>query len=159
MSVNMKFEGGRDIEKALAELAAGTAKGVGRRALKKELQPVASLANALWPGSDDKVFRVTSRIAGGQRGDSHARRGRSVINMFVGAPGGANGTPEAHLIEFGTGPRYTKNGSFRGSVAPQPMLQPAWDAYKGQMLDGLGERLWDEIQKTQARAAKKAAKG
>lgn len=159
MSFDMKFEGGRDIEKALAQLAQGTAKGVSRRAMKKELKPVADLANAFWPGSSDNVFRITSRISGGQRGDSHARRGRSVINMFVGAPGGASGTPEAHLIEFGTGPRYTKNGAYRGSVAPQPMLQPAWDAYKGQMLEGLGKRLWDEIEKTQARLAKKAAKG
>lgn len=158
MSVNMKFSGGRSLEKALAQLAQGTAKGVARRAMRKELAPVASLANAFWPGSSDDVFRVTSRIARRQMGDSHMKRGRSIINLFVGAAGGAMGTPEAHLIEFGTGPRYTKNGAFRGSVSPTPMLQPAWDANKGQMLEGLGKRLWDEIEKTQARLAKKAAK-
>lgn len=159
MTVDMKFEGARDIEKALAQLAQGTSKGVARRGMKKELKPVAMMANALWPGSSDDVFRITSRIARGQMGDSHMQRGRSIINMFVGAPGGRNGTPEAHLIEFGTGPRYTENGAFRGSVAPQPMLQPSWDVQKSQMLEGLGETLWDEIRKTQARLAKKAAKG
>jgi len=82
-----------------------------------------------------------------------------VLDMFVGAPGGRKGTPHAHLIEFGTGPRYTSNGAFRGSVSPQPMLQPAWDANKGGMLKGLGETLWQEIEKTVARRAKRAAKG
>ena len=79
--------------------------------------------------------------------------------MFVGAPGGRGGTPEAHLIEFGTGPRAHKSGKYVGAVSPTPMLQPAWDARKGQMLESLGQRLWDEIEKTMARRAKKAAKG
>lgn len=158
MSISMKFDG-RELEKALAKLPQGTAKGVSRRAMKKELQPVASLANAFWPGADDNVFRITSRVARRQMADSHAKRGRTVLNMFVGAPGGATGTPEAHLIEFGTGPRYQKNGRFTGSVSPTPMLQPAWDANKNQILAGLGKRLFDEIEKTVARRAKKAAKG
>lgn len=153
MSVSMKVEGFREIEKALAALPQGTAKGVARRAMKKELEPVASMANAFWPGADDAVFRVTSRIARSQMGDSSMTRGKSVLNMFVGS----SNTPEAHLLEFGTGPRYQKNGRFTGSVAPQPMLQPAWDANKHKILEGLGKRLWDEITKTQARRAKKAA--
>lgn len=156
MSINMKMSGLRDIERALAQLPAGTAKGVARRAMKKELAPVAATANALWPGSRDDVFRITARVTAGQLGDSVAERGRSVTNLFVGAPGGAGGTPEAHLVEFGTGPRFQKNGRFTGSVAPQPMLQPAWDMHKRQMLDGLGRRLWDEIEKTMARRAKRA---
>ncbi|MBN8187606.1 hypothetical protein JF540_12985 [Salipiger thiooxidans] len=159
MSVTMKMTGFRDIEKALAQLPAGTAKGVARRAMKKELAPVAATANAFWPGSSDDVFQITSKIAAGQRGDSVAQGGRSVLNMYVGAPGGRFGTPEAHLVEFGTGPRFQKNGRFTGSVAPQPMLQPAWDMHKQQLLEGLGQRLWEEITKTIERRAKRAAKG
>lgn len=159
MSVSMEFTGGRDLERALAQLARGTAKGVARRSMKKELEPVAVLANAFWPGSSNDVFRITSRIARGQLGDSEMKRGRSILNMFVGAPGGSTGTPEAHLIEFGTGPRYHKSGKYVGAVSPTPMLQPAWDANKHKILEGLGRRLWDEIEKTQARLATKAAKG
>lgn len=159
MSVSMKVSGFRELEKALAQLPAGTAKGVARRVMKKELQPVAMLANAFWPGSSDDVFKITSRIAGSQMSDSHMQRGRSVVNMFVGAPGGRTGTPHAHLVEFGTGPRYQKNGRYTGSVSPQPMLQPAWDARKGQMLESLGATMWSEIEKTIARRAKKAARG
>lgn len=159
MSINLKMTGFREIEKALAQIPSGTAKGVARRAMKKELKPVADTANAFWPGASDDVFRITSRIARGQLGDSHAERGRSVTNMFVGAPGGRFGTPEAHLVEFGTGPRFQKSGRYTGSVAPQPMLQPAWDMHKSQILEGLGKRLWDEIEKTMARRAKRAARG
>lgn len=158
MTVRIKTTGFRELEKALAQLPAGTAKGVARRAMKKELKPVQDLANAFWPGSSDDVFQITSRISGSQMGDSLMKRGRSVVNMFVGAPGGRFGTPEAHLIEFGTGPRFQKNGRFTGSVAPTPMLQPAWDARKGQMLKSLGETMWIEIEKTIARRAKRAAK-
>lgn len=156
MSVTFKVEGFREMERALAKIPAGTAKGVARRAMKKELQPIADVANALWPGSADDVFQITSRVA---RSQPQPKKGRSVVNMFVGAPGGRFGTPEAHLIEFGTGPRFQKNGRFTGSVAPQPMLQPAWDMHKGQLLESLGKRLWDEIEKTMARRAAKAAKG
>lgn len=158
MTVKMKVDGFREIERALAELPRGTAAGVARRAMKKELAPIASTANAFWPGSSDDVFQITSKLAGSQRGDSVADRSRSVINLFVGAPGGRFGTPEAHLIEFGTGPRYQKNGRFTGAVSPTPMLQPAWDMHKNKMLEGLGARLWDEIEKTVARRAKRAAR-
>ena len=152
------MEGFKDLERALAQLPAGTAKGVARRVMKRRLQPVADLANALWPGSSDDVFRITSRIMRGQRPDSHMETGRSVLNMFVGAPGGENGTPEAHLVEFGTGPRTQKNGRFTGAVAPTPMLQPAWDVNKGQMLERLGADLFEEIEKSLARRAAKQAR-
>ena len=159
MSVTFKVSGFRDIERALAELPASTAKSVARRAMKKELQPVASLANALWPGSGEDVFRIATRVSRSQYGDTAAEKGRSVVNLYVGAPGGSTGTPHAHLLEFGTGPRYHKSGKFVGSVSPTPMLQPAWDANKSTMLEGLGKRLWEEIEKTIARRAKRAAKG
>lgn len=158
MDAGLKLEGALDLERALAALPRGTATGVGRRVLKKQLKPVAALANAFWPGSSDDVFRITSRIASSQLGDSDMIFGPGVVNMFVGAPGGRLGTPHAHLVEWGTKPRHNKAGAYRGSVAPQPMLQPAWDAHKSQMLRKLGEDLFDEIAKTVARRAARAAR-
>lgn len=158
MAISMNVEGFRDIEKALAALPRGTAVGVVRRAMRKELAPIASMANALWPGAQDDVFRITSRLSSSQRGDSLAPRGRSVVNLFVGANYGTGGAPHAHLLEFGTGPRAHKSGKFTGQVAPMPMLGPAWQAHRSQLLEGLGARLWEEIRATQARRAAKAAK-
>lgn len=152
----MKVTGLREIEKALADLPRSTSKSVARRGMRKELLPVAAMANALWPGSSDDVFRIAARVAKSQ---PQPKRDDSVVNLYVGAPGGANGTPEAHLLEFGTGPRFHKSGKFVGQVSPTPMLQPAWDAHKSQMLRGLGASLWAEIEKTMARRAKRGAGG
>lgn len=151
MSANLRIEGFRDIERALAQLPRGTAKGIARRAMKKELKPVKETAEAFWPGASE-AFHITSALKASQR--PAVRESRSVTNMFVGSF-----EPHAHLIEFGTGPRYNRAGSYRGSVAPEPMLQPAWDMHKRQILAGLGARLWDEITKTIARRARRAAAG
>ena len=150
MTMSMKIEGLQDIEKALLQLPRGTAKGVARRALKKELAPVKNTAEAFWPAAEE-AFKISSRIKRSQC--PAVKEARSVTVMHVGSF-----EPHAHLLEFGTGPRFQENGRFTGSVAPQPMLQPAWDMHKRQVLKGLGERLWDEISKTMARRAKKAAK-
>lgn len=158
MSVYMKMEGFREVERALAALPQGTAKGVAGRLMKKQLKSVADMANTFWPGSSTDVFRVTSKIARGQVSDSLMQRNSATVNMFVGAPGGKKGTPHAHLIEFGTGPRHQKGGRYTGQVSPQPMLQPAWDAHKSKILKGLAASLGAEIEKTVARRAKRAAK-
>ena len=158
MKTGIKVEGFRGLEKALAELPRSTSKGVARRAMRNELKPVAAMANALWPGTTRDVFKITSRLIGRQRGESRALKNKTAINLYIGAPGGADGTPHAHLVEFGTGPRSTKGGAFRGAVAPRPMLQPAWDAHRRGMIPGLGKALWLEIEKSVRRRAKRAAK-
>lgn len=152
MSVGFKMEGFKEIEQALAELPAGTARGVVRRSMKKELQVVADTANAFWPGADDGVFVITSKLAPSQPSPPS---GRSIINLFVGADRSA---PHAHLIEWGTGPRQHKSGKYVGAVSPSPSLTPAWDMNKAQVLEGLGKRIWAELAATQKRRAAKAAK-
>lgn len=154
MSAEMKIEGFKGLEKALLDLPRGTAIGVVRRVLKKQLAPIASEANAYWPGADDNVFIVSSKLSRSQKSDSAAKFTRSVVNMFVGAT-----APQAHLLEFGTGPRYHKSGKYTGAVSPMPMLQPAWDGDKRQLLARLGDAMWAEIKATQARRAARAAKG
>lgn len=156
MSMHMKVSGLRAIERALAELPRGTAKGVARRSIKKELAPIASMANAFWPGSRDDVFQVTSRVS---RGSRKPRVNRSEVFQLVGADYGSGGAPHAHLVEFGTGPRRQKTtGRSTGIMPAQPMLRPAWDMHRRGLLPGLGKRMWDEIAKTVARRAKRAAK-
>jgi len=109
MTATLRLEGAMDLERALAALPRGTASGVARRAMRKELKPVKEMAEAFWPGANE-AFKISSRISGSQRGDSEMVRGQSIENMFVGSF-----EPHAHLIEFGTGPRYTKNGACFGA--------------------------------------------
>ena len=150
MSVDLKFDrkGRGDIERTLAQLPAGTAKGLVRRVLKRELKPIADMANALYPGAEDDVVRVTSKVA---RTQPQPEKRKDLVTMGVGAAG----SRVAHLLEWGTGPRHWANGKYTGQVAPQAFLAPAWDAYRGQIMDSLARQIWAEIEKTMARRAKR----
>lgn len=154
MSIKMKIEGAGDIERALAELARGTAKGVMRRAMKKALQPVKE-------GAEYSAFEIaiTSKLSPRQRGEAKGDRGRAKVSLYVG-PVESDGShaPHAHLIEFGTGPRRHASGKYVGAVMADPFMRPAWDANRERMLQILRKEVWAEIEKAVERAARKAAK-
>ncbi|KIC54497.1 hypothetical protein [Leisingera sp. ANG1] len=154
MSMKMKIEGAGDIERALSELARGTAKGVMRRAMKKALQPVKQ-------GAENSAFEIaiTSKLSPRQQGEARGDRGRAKVSLYVG-PVEADGShaPHAHLIEFGTGPRRHASGKYVGAVMADPFMRPAWDANRERMLQILRKEVWAEIEKAVERAARKAAK-
>ncbi|MDE4142328.1 HK97-gp10 family putative phage morphogenesis protein [Phaeobacter gallaeciensis] len=156
MSVKMKIEGAGDIERALGQLARGTAKGVQRRAMKKALQPVATMADALSPFT----VKVTSKLTARQAREARSDRGRSKVVLYVGPvqPDDSD-APHGHLYEFGTGPRVQETtGRFVGAMPARPFMRPAWDANKAQMLETLKRETWAEIEKTVERARRKAAR-
>jgi HK97 gp10 family phage protein len=158
MSVKFKIEGAGDIERALADLARGTAKGAARRAMKKTLQPVAQMAEGL-SGGKFKVA-VTSKLSQRQAKGARADRGRSKLVMYVG-PVQQDGShaPHAHLVEFGTAPRFhVSSGKAVGAMPAQPFLRPAWDASTELMLATLRRAMKVEIEKTVERAKRKAAR-
>jgi hypothetical protein len=74
--------------------------------------------------------------------------------MFVGA---TQAVPHAHLLEWGTGPRFHKSGRYLGAVSPIPMLTPAWDAHKERILQGLADSLRKELEATIARRARRGS--
>jgi len=78
-------------------------------------------------------------------------RGRKV--MFVGST-----APHAHLVEFGTGPRYQANGKYVGIMTPDPFLRPAWDANKDEVLANLATAIREEIEKALDRRVSRAIK-
>ena len=149
MKASFKVEGLREIDNALAALPKATSKAVVRRALAKELQPVADMANGLWPGADDSAFAVSSKL---KRGQPELELGANAVRVFVGSTKSA---PHAHLLEWGTEPRYHKSGKYTGAVPPTPMLTPSWEAHKGRILEGLAASLRDELEATLARRAKR----
>lgn len=156
MSISLKFEGGREIEKALAQLPRSTAKSVTRRVLKKVLEPVRNSADAY---SEHFNIVVGTRLSPRQKGLARGDFAGHVVSMYVG-PVQEDGShaPHAHLIEFGTAPRSHKSGKYVGFVSPQPFMRPAWDAWSPRMLEELGRLMWEEIEKTVARRAARAAK-
>lgn len=148
MSVSIKVEGFRELEKALSDLNQSTAKGVVRRALKKSAEPVAQRMRDLAPEDDGdlrKSIGISSRLSKRQKGQ-HRRlfaSSSSSVEMYLGA----GPLPQAHLQEFGT-----------FYQPPQPFARPAWDAGKEMVLVRLKGILGDEILKTAQRAARRAAK-
>ena len=153
----IKVEGLRDLDKALQGMAVSTAKRTVQRAMEKALQPVADAARSGAPRSagggahiSDSIT-VSKKLVKAQAKD--AREGRHIALMYVGPK-----EPHAHLVEFGSGPRYHKSGKYVGIMPPSPFMRPAWDANKQGVLDSLSADIWAEIEKTLARASKRAAK-
>ncbi len=155
MSVGFKFEGGRDLERALGELSRSASKAASRRAVRKTLQPVAEAADA-----SSFVIAVTSKLTARQRARARSDFRPSVLTLYVGpVDDDGQGAPHAHLQEFGTMPRSHASGKYVGAVMADPFMRPAWDAHSGTLLPRLGAHLWEEIEKSMQRAAAKAARG
>jgi len=52
-----------------------------------------------------------------------------------------------YIIEYGTKPRYTKKGAFRGLGPAMPFMRPAWDAEKGASERAAVRKLREEVEK------------
>lgn len=143
-SGRVKVEGLAGVEAALAALGKSAGRRVLRRIAIARLEPV---AEAMRQGApvDDSDLRDSIAV-------STKRPRRHFKRDAVEAHAGPGQNPQAHLQEFGT-----------QHHGPQPFARPAWDQEKGNLLPGLAEELWADIQKTAQRAAKrarsKAAKG
>lgn len=157
MKIDMKFEGGRDIERALANLPRAASKTAARRALKTALEPVRLRAEQY-----TNRFRIITRatIDAGEKRRARSDFAGNVVSMFVG-PVREEGSsaPEALFFEFGTGPRFHEDGHPTGEILPDPFMRPAWDAALPHLLPRLGAEMWSEISKATARLAAKAAAG
>lgn len=144
MSDLVILEGFSDLDAALGELKASTAKGVLRRVGAKALEPF----DQAWR---DRAPRRTGQLAeSGDVGTKLSRRQRAQAEQerdsFVEVFAGPGTNPQAIQEEFGN----------RHQPAT-PYVRPAWDATQGRALEIVGEQLGGEIAKTAARAAARAA--
>jgi len=144
----VKTTGFAELEKALDQLTKSAGKGVLKRSLKKAATPIADAANAMAPvgatGDYSKSFSYSTKLNKRQSGLHRKmfKNDRAAVEGFVGT-----NDPAGVQMEFGN-----KNHG------PQPALRPAWDAESKPTLDRLGKELWTELERSVARAAKKAAK-
>lgn len=154
MKPQFEMAGVNDMKRNLAGLKAGTQKAVVRRSMKKILKPVADRAEA-----SNFTIAITSSLSETQSKSEPDRFARHVVAMYVGpVDDDGQGAPHAHLVEFGTGPRFHKSGKFVGAVMADPFMRPAWDAQSSTMIADLGRLVWQDIEKTLSRAATKAAR-
>lgn len=150
----VKLEGFKALDDALDELSKAAGKGVLRRSLLKSADKMVKLMASRAPrdtgGLAESIDASTKLDKRQSRMHRKAfRNDKSSVEVFVGpsynlGAGGRHG----HLLEFGT---Y--------KMAPQPFVRPAWDEDRGPLLDRLGKEMATELEKSVARARRKAAKG
>lgn len=148
MAEALKFEGGRDLEAALLDLAKPTiAKGVGRRALKKAADPILAAWEAgtkVLTGNLQASETIGTKLNKRQTRMNKKLDSKSAVEMHIGT-----NDPAGMQEEFGN-----------IHQAAHPSLRPAWDAEGGERaLERISNELWIDIEKTAARAARKAARG
>jgi len=159
-----------DINEVLSSLPNRIGKQVLAATLKQAAKPTLEAAQA-----NAAAFQKTGRFARSftikttlSRRQKRLLRGseKSQAVMYVGST-----DRKAHLIEFGTGPHPIaaefkealagKEGVYGTTVfhpgtPARPVLRPAWEATKEQVLKRFGELIWRQIEKAKARMAKKA---
>lgn len=173
--VQFKMIGARQLEANLNDLGKSLAKATLERALVRVGAPIVTAAKAHAPkggtGLNEKKITSSFKLSAAQARQAGAQP-KTRTTLYIGV----RPSPVAHLIEFGTGPRWTTGGgdarranarrkagrhkpAYRGVMPPQPFMRPAWDGGKMGALDDLGVILGEEIEKTAARLGRRRAKG
>jgi HK97 gp10 family phage protein len=177
----LKVEGIEEFEAALGELGRSLGRQVLERSLRKASQPMLQKAKDMTPRDEGdlegslKIARVATSDPGKAAfasviqatGDRTAARaalreayrtqGGAVVDLVLG-PDLKDGGSHAHLVEFGTGPRYQKNGKYVGAMPADPFLRPAFDSEARPTIERLKPLLRVEIEKAVARRAARQAR-
>ncbi|CAM3282493.1 MULTISPECIES: hypothetical protein [Sphingomonas] len=146
MTVRVKVEGLRDLDRALGQLKPALAKGVLRRVAVKALQPFDKAWREKAPhltGNLEDSGGVGTKLTRRQAQMNRRREDRDTVEVFAG-PNDPAAVPE----EFGW-----ENGR------AQPFVRPAWDETKHEALEIVKRELGPEITRTAERAARRAAGG
>lgn len=156
---SVKLTGMKELKFALNELPARLQKGVIDRTLLKAAEPMHAEAQALaeratnGTGKNARKLIIGKKLSDRQRG-GYLKKSKTMRVVYIGV----QPSPLAHLIEFGTGPRYTKKGAYRGRMKPSPYMRPAWGHGHAPTLENFGKLLGIEIERAAVRLAKRNAK-
>lgn len=134
-SGGLVLTGERQLSRKLMRLQPAVQKKIGKDALVKAARPIIRATKANIGGSRlSKKRRAELKALGFPRDfTGNLRRSigyrlrrygkRLIIVLGPRRPKGAHG----HLVEYGTAPRYTDGGEFRGKMPALPFMRPAWD--------------------------------
>lgn len=145
----VKVEGLKAVEAALGDLPKATGKNVLRRVALARLEPMAEEARRRAPEEDSDLKDSIAVSTKSSRYAKWKSRKQNTVEAYMGPGGEGSGhaPPQGSLQEFGT-----------SRHAAQPFMRPAWDGGKADLLDGIADDLWSEINKASARLEKKAAR-
>lgn len=145
--VSFRFQGGKAIENALAELGDPAAsRRTARRSLKSAAQPIADAASERAP---ELTGRLGASIKVGDPSRRNRTRDRDIAEVVVGIDYRGKGwlALAASINEFGA--------VFQRA---QPYMRPAMDAEFPKTPDRIAKEIWPEIEKSAARLAKRRAR-
>lgn len=145
--VSFKFEGGKELEAALAQLGSpSTMKRTAERALKRAAEPIRDEAIRLAP-EDTGDLKESIKIGKAGRGGRTKRR--DVAETFVGIDGSKNKRLfiYAGVDEFGS-----------SDTPAQPYMRPAFETKKQEAVDRVSDDLRAEIDKSAQRLSRRANK-
>ena len=154
--VSFKLSGDKELIAAFEALPKAAAKSTLLAAGKKSLQVTRNEAEgyALTGGADGDLQRITGRYADSwvvgtklKKSQRNANDGAYGVTVYCGST-----DRKAHLLEFG---HRAVNGGF---VKPRPVLRPAWDQTKDQVLEIFRTEIWTQLLKTARRLRKRATK-
>lgn len=92
------------------------------KVLRRVAKPTVQAAKAAAPRQDGKLQKSIGVITS---------RSKTYPSVYAGPRvKGQNAGYHGHLVEFGTGPRRTKDGRFTGSMPAQPYMRPAYEQTK-----------------------------
>lgn len=158
----MRMEGAKELEAGLLELGRSMGVRVIKRALIKAGKPVAEAGAANLRrqirSKTGLLLEATGAVFVSDKLSKNQRRGKRRVKGGAEVYVGPYRARHAHLIEFGTGPRRTKSGAYRGALRPRPYMRPAWEQEGQGTLDILAKELRAEIEAARARIAKRAAR-
>jgi HK97 gp10 family phage protein len=149
VKATIQLEGFSDLEAEFEKLASpNQRKASARRAMKKAAQPMADDAQRNAPrdkGNLAASIKVSTRLSKRQSKIHRKmfRDDKAAVEMFVGA----GPLSSAHNQEFGN-----------ENNPPQPFMRPALSSGAGNYINTLKDELWTDIEKTVARAERKAAR-
>lgn len=144
MTDRVKIEGLAALDQALIDLPKATAKATLRRVLKLAAKPVeAAMVDKAPKLTGALKISIRSGTKLTKRQQRFAKKeGKSSSEIYIGTADPA-GIPQ----EFGTFDQHS-----------QPFARPAWEETQDEALAIISENLGDEIEKSRARIAAKAAR-
>lgn len=142
----VRMEGLADLDRALSELPKATARNTLQRVLKKGAERVQEAWQPKVPVLSGHyqhsiIVGPSSKLTPRQKRDAK-KEGKHFAEMHVGTS-----DPAGQQNEFGN-----------INMAANPSGRPAWDATKDGVLADVAKDLGDEIEKSRARLARKAAR-
>lgn len=114
------------------------------RGFKNAAKPMLNKAKQYAPyktGGLEGSIKITNTIPGS------TRKAKGEIRFYVRST-----APHAHIIEYGTGPRYHADGKYVGSSPPDPFLRPAFEEEWKTALEGLESEIAAAIKKAIVKA-------